>query len=365
MDVFISSVIRGMELHRDVASGAVESLGYTVIRSEKFGASSDTPRRACLEAARTADLTLVLLGVRYGEPQRSGLSATHEEFREARDHGAVTVFVQADVEPEPRQAEFLREAQDWDSGRLTETFADGADLRSKVTKVVHERALRDQDVPLEPSELIERARSWLPSEPHRSSSRLHLIVAGAPHREVVPPSRLDNQALAQSIMQRALFGPEPVFTPEQGTRPVLGHGHLRLEQETASIVLTEDGTVVVSVPAMRSGRESSFLPTIIEEDMRGTLEAALGFIHWLLDDVDPLRRVSHVVVLGAIEGGSMAGWRTRAEHAASPNSMTMSMHQRDLVVVPEEPTVRPRAQLNANLDQIVDDLLARFRREFA
>ena len=99
--------------------------------------------------------------------------------------------------------------------------------------------------------------------------------------------------------------------------------------------------------------------------MRGTLEAALGFIHWLLDDVDPLRRVSHVVVLGAIEGGSMLSWRTQAEHTASPNRMTMSMHQRDLVVVPEEPTVRPRAQLNANLDQVVDDLLARFRREFA
>lgn len=100
MRVFVSSVIGGMELHRDAASDAVESLGYTVIRSEEFGASSDTPRRACMEAARTADLTLVLLGARYGEPQSSGLSATHEEFREARDHGTVTVFVQADMDPE-------------------------------------------------------------------------------------------------------------------------------------------------------------------------------------------------------------------------------------------------------------------------
>lgn len=194
-----------------------------------------------------------------------------------------------------------------------------------------------------------------------------MIVAGAPRRELVPPSKLDDQTFAQSIMQRALFGPEPVFTTEQGTRTQLvEQGHLRLTQETASILLTEHGTVVVSVPAVSRGRESSFsLPAIIEEDMRGTLEAALRFIHWLLDEVDRLRRVSHVVVLGAIEGGSMVGWRTRAEHATSPNSLTMSMHQRDLVVVPVEPTVRPRAHLNANLDQLVNDLLARFRRKFA
>ena len=118
MRVFVSSVIRGMERHRAAVSDAIESLGYAVIRSEEFGASTDTPRRACLQAARTADLTIVLLGVKYGQPQSSGLSATHEEFREARDHGTVAVLVQSDTDPEPRQREFLREAQDWATGRL-------------------------------------------------------------------------------------------------------------------------------------------------------------------------------------------------------------------------------------------------------
>ena len=56
MRVFISSVIRGMEPHRAAVSDAVASLGYAVIRSEEFGPSTDTPRRACLQAARTADL---------------------------------------------------------------------------------------------------------------------------------------------------------------------------------------------------------------------------------------------------------------------------------------------------------------------
>ena len=310
-------------------------------------------------------MTVVLLGECYGELQSWGLSATHEEFREARDHGTVAVFVQTGIDPEPRQVEFVREAQDWVTGRFTGTFTGPDDLQRRVTRMLHHHALREKSTPIEPSELLERARSWLPRHPQQSSSRLHVIVAGGPHEELIPPSTLDDPAFAQPIMQRALFGSEPVFTPEQGTKVVLEQGHLRLEQESAAIVLTEDGTVVVSVPAVRRDQESRpSLPVIIEEDLGSALRSVLGFIGWLLDEVDSLRRLSYVVVLGAIEGGSMLGWRTQDEHAANPDQVTMSMRHRDLVVVPAEPSGRPRAELTANRDRLVDDLLARFRREF-
>ena len=62
-------------------------------------------------------------------------------------------------------------------------------------------------------------------------------------------------------MQQALSGTEPVFTPAHGTRPVLKRGHLRLEQDGAKIVLAEDGTVVVSVPAIRRDREDPRAPS--------------------------------------------------------------------------------------------------------
>ena len=366
MRVFVSSVIRGMEQYRDAACNAIESLGYVVIRSEEFGPSTDTPRRECLEAARTADLTIVLLGERYGAPQNKGLSATHEEFREARDHGNVAVLVQRGVDAEPLQRGLLEEAQDWDTGRLTNTFSGPDDLRAKVTRVLHEHALSQQNIPLDPSELLERARSRLPSQRQHSSSRLHVIVTGGPRRELVRPSKLDDPAFRKPIIQQALFGPEPVFDLEQATRPLLKRGQLRLEQDGAAIVLAEDGTVVVSVPAVRPDRESPLgLSVLIEEDIRRALAAALRFIGWLLDEVDSPRRLSHIIVLAAIEGGPMLGWRTRAEHAANPGQVTMSMRQHDLVTVPEEPAVRPRAQLIAKRDGLVEDLVTRFRREFA
>lgn len=365
MRVFVSSVIRGMEPYRAAVSDAVVSLDYTVIQSEEFGPSTDTPRRACLEPARTADLTIVLLGANYGQPQSSGLSATHEEFREARDFGTVAVLVQNDMDPEPRQQEFLREAQDWATGRVTDTFSDADDLRSKATRLLHQHVLRQQSGPVESSELLERARSWLPRHRRHSTPRLHVIVTGGPRQEVIPPSILDDQQFAGPIVQQALSGTEPVFTPAHGTRPVLERGQLRLVQDGATIVLTEEGTVVVSMPAMRRDNETPMaLPALIEDDIRSALAAALGFIGWVLDYVDSPRRLSHVVALGAIENGSIYGWRTRSEHAANPYNMTMlPMGQRDLVVVPEEPRARPRAYLTANRDQLVEDLLARLRRE--
>ena len=362
MRVFVSSVIRGLERHRAAVADAIESLGYSVIRSEDFGPSTGTPRRRCLESARTADLTIVLLGAHYGQSQSSGLSATHEEFREACDHGTVAVLVQSGTDPEPPQREFLREAQDWATGRLTDTFSGPDDLKSKVTKLLHQHALRQQSGPVDPSELLERARSWLPRHGQHSSPRLHVVVTGGPRQELIPPLKLDDQRFSGPIMQQALFGAESVFTPAHGTRPVPERGQLRLVQDGATIALAEDGTVAVRVPAIQRDHEIRMaLPALIEEDIRSSLSAALGFIGWVLDHVDSLRRLSHIMVLGAIEGGSIYGWRTRAELAANPNCM--SMDQRDLVVVPEEPRVRPRAYLTANRDQLVEDLLARLRRE--
>jgi len=79
--VFISSVIAGMEDHRAAAREAAESLGYTVIAAEDFRASPRSPQQACLEGVRDADVVVLVLGERYGTPQRSGLSPTHEEYR--------------------------------------------------------------------------------------------------------------------------------------------------------------------------------------------------------------------------------------------------------------------------------------------
>src|SRR5262245_40121385 len=118
MKIFISSVIRGFEAYRDAAARAARALRHEVKRAEDFSASPSTPQQACLSGIRWAEAVILIIGSRYGPRQPSGLSATHEEYREARGRCPVIVLVQRGVDLEPAQQEFLGEVQAWATGHL-------------------------------------------------------------------------------------------------------------------------------------------------------------------------------------------------------------------------------------------------------
>ena len=50
MKVFLSSVITGFTVYREAAADAIGTLDHTVVRSEQFAASADSPQVACLTA---------------------------------------------------------------------------------------------------------------------------------------------------------------------------------------------------------------------------------------------------------------------------------------------------------------------------
>src|SRR3954466_7233563 len=84
MKVFISSLIRGLEAFREAAASGITTLGHRPVRAEDFGAAPDTPQQACLAGVRDADALVLIVTATYGHVQASRLSATHEEYREAR-----------------------------------------------------------------------------------------------------------------------------------------------------------------------------------------------------------------------------------------------------------------------------------------
>ena len=141
MKVFISSVIRGLEAYRDAASRAARALRHEVKRAEDFTASAATPQQTCLAGVRLADVVILLVGSRYGDRQDSGLSATHEEYREARNRCPVLVFIQQNVNFESEQEVFVREVQAWSTGHFTSAFSTPDDLRDQLTA-----ALRDLEL---------------------------------------------------------------------------------------------------------------------------------------------------------------------------------------------------------------------------
>jgi Domain of unknown function (DUF4062) len=150
MRVFISSVIGGFEAFRAAAAAAVASLGHEAITAETFEAGVSSPRVACLRGVREADVVILILGASYGTVQAvSGLSATHEEYRDAKDHRPVIAFIQEGIDREPAQAEFVREVQDWSGGLLRSGFRTTKELRDAVTKALHRFELSAAAAPVD------------------------------------------------------------------------------------------------------------------------------------------------------------------------------------------------------------------------
>ncbi len=135
--VFISSVIVGFEAVRQAAREAVESMGMRPVMAEMAGARPQSPQHALLGEVADADIYLLLLGARYGEPGSSRISPTEEEFEEAKRRNKPIVILRQDVAMEPAQQEFLaRAGGGWEEGSLWDRFTDERDVGMKVVRAL-------------------------------------------------------------------------------------------------------------------------------------------------------------------------------------------------------------------------------------
>ena len=364
MKVFISSLIVGMELIRAAAKAAIETLGHEAIVAEDFGALPQTPQVACLDGVRKAGAVVLILGQRYGAVQPSGLSATHEEFREARDRCPVLAFVQEGAPPDPQQGEFLREVQAWDSGLFRAGFANAADLERKVVQALHRLELASAAAPFDARELLERTLAAFPEERGSQGTILAVSVAGGPSQAILRPSRIEDPALAETLEKEALFGPGRLFQRGGGTEVKLDGGALVIEQAGArwgvgrSIRLDAQGGVLVRSTIET---ETGGLPVILVETLQERLAVAIRYAVWMLDHIDPTQRLSHLAVAARLNGGF--GMRTRSEHLASPHSMSMGSHGNDHGPVHLSPGHLPRPALAQDSEAVVDDLMTLLRRQ--
>src|SRR5690606_18137845 len=129
-----------------------------------FPASPGTPQQACLAAVRESDVVLLLIGKRYGYVQPSGLSATHEEYQEARERKPVLVFVEHTSEREDRQQAFLQEVEAWSTGHFRASFTTPDELKAVVFRALHEYELATAAGPVDEKEMVHRAVAMLPDD---------------------------------------------------------------------------------------------------------------------------------------------------------------------------------------------------------
>jgi hypothetical protein len=362
MKVFVSSLISGMEPLRAAAREAITTLRHEPIMAEDFGALSDSPQIACLSGLRDSEVVVLILGAGYGDIQTSGLSATHEEYEEAKGRKFVFAFVQEGIECEAKQADFVGEVQGWESGLFRSGFTTAESLRQAVTRALHDYAIANARGPVDQDEMAQRAIALLPTERGDHSlatAALNLAVTGGPRQSILRQVEIEKRTLADALLQRALFGDQRLFDLALGVQQGMDGNVLVLSQEKGGkISLNEHGSICVSVPIERSNR---MMPEIIYEVVQGQFAGALDYASWVLDIIDPTQSLTHVAIAASLTGADHLAWRTQRESHANPSSMSLGMRSTEQNSVQ---ITKTRAALRLNAADIVEDLVVPLRRQW-
>jgi hypothetical protein len=239
MRIFISSLISGFEPQRAAARRAVTTLRHEPVMAEDFAAQPHSPQIACLQGLRGSDMVVLILGEGYGfVPPGSTLSATHQEYREARETKPVLAFVQQGISPGPEQAAFIAEVQAWEGGLFRGSFVGLDDLQDGVTRALHDVTLANATAPVDEQEMTARATALLEPENRNqvTPAMLELVVVGGPRQRILRPSELEAPGLAEQLEQSALYGGSRLFDRTLGTASGLDGADLILRQERGAAV---------------------------------------------------------------------------------------------------------------------------------
>lgn len=363
MKVFISSLIVDMEAFRVAAQEAVLQLGHEPVMAEHFGAKPHSPQIACLDGIRQSGAVVLLLGSGYGSKQGTGLSATHEEYREAKGSRPVIAFVQEGITPEADQAEFIKEVQAWEGGLFRGSFSTAEKLKANITRAIHEWQLSMVAGPLSPENMLQQAIKNVTAEQEEyrhSTPSLVLAITAGPEQAVLRPSEIEKPELARELLKQALFGDNPIFTTEAASEDGVQGNSLVIYQgrDERAIKLDPQGGILFRLKL----EQDRMGMVVIKERIEQQIIGAFKYAAWLLDRIDPTQRLTHIAFSATLSNEHSIVIRTQAEHDASPNSYSMGFGQQENEPVHLTPPHRPRAALIYEAEHLAEDLVTLLRR---
>ena len=417
MKVFISSVIQGFETYRSAADEAIRTLSHEPVRAENFPASPNTPQQACLEGVRESDALLLILGQRYGAPQANGISATHEEYNEAKRQSiSVLVFCQRGITRENTQEQFIDEVESWTSGRFSASFTTESELEKKIITALHRLEQRAHTSPTDEEDILQRALERMQEIDDAVLSQTLLAVATAcsPTQSILRPSELECQDFAQGIMNEATLGEFPLFRADTAVSSQIRNDALLLStsqehiaysfqpvpysiptsssrrsgryqqasqfsmdapRETSnqsvddpslSLLIDDQGSVRVTRAAVHQSRlHLGEIQSFIEEHIREGILNSIRLSEKLLQRIDSNWRLSSVAIVVGLLGPIHHPWRTRRQQEASPHSATIGYGMNnEPIIVHLNPAVRSRSDLlGESALEVAEDLTVLLRRK--
>lgn len=261
--VFISSVIRGFEAERAAAKDAVTRLHLRPVMAEDFGAQPLSPQAACLQGVRESDIYLGIYGERYGYiAPSSSLSATEEEYREAKRLGKPHLCLEQHGPKEPAQAEFLQRIKDYEKGNAFGFFDSIDTLKMEIVQALNglltNPGLKMLDAAAAETS-FERLR-WGTRSRNQNGTWLGVVLIparqGLSFFDVLDFGRTE---LQHRLLQPALFGSPAVFSLTLGNDVAEEGDALVFTQQANQQVVSRleihpDGTLVFGTQLDRDGR---------------------------------------------------------------------------------------------------------------
>jgi hypothetical protein len=190
-----------------------------------------------------------------------------------------------------------------------------------------------------------------------AAPELVVAIAAGPHQQVIRPAQLSDPSLAADLHREALFGPNPILDRAEGTTDSVRGTQLTLRQAHAGIMLDQAGSLRISTFLRPSGEgRRTEIPAIIHEDVQRFVGSAVRYGGWVFDYIDPIRRLTDVVILVHLAGAGWMPWRTRSEHETNPSSGSMGLTGDGASTAELTPPQRHRQALTHDADHIAEDL---------
>ena len=205
--IFLSSVMSELADERKTVAAALEAAGFVVRWFEDFGGRDDPPDAAYLSEVAGADIYVGVLADDYGAMQRSGYSATHEEYNEARRRGKrVSFWVRSDGTGRQGHArDFLTEVRVFNT---TGSFTTGEDLAKRLLRRLRELAAEDLSPWVKLGDVLFRATAITETSTElRIEARVRDAAVLAAIRAMAPDARFGrNQTVPATFGGRSGVG---------------------------------------------------------------------------------------------------------------------------------------------------------------
>jgi Domain of unknown function (DUF4062) len=363
--VFISSVQSGFEDVRAAARAGVESFGWRAMMAETVGAVPASPQRALLDRVAESDVLVLLVGARYGARQESGLSATEEEFDEARRRGKPILVLRQHGELEPEQQQFLdRATGGWEGGALYGIFRDASDVGLAVARGLTNIRDRGARAMLEPA-AQERATA-LAADARRQGygqggSIVRVVLVPLLDQPLLEAAALEDRNLPEELAAAARAARLVPQSEGIATNVSAAGIQLQVGEQYAGRALRVGAKGEIVVEASVGGEDRNFgsmrvVPERLEEAIRGA--AAFAASAW--NRIDPRGEVHEVAVALAIPEAQHKSWgRGRGGNTISMGGM---FSLPETAIAPEPARVLRRADLGR--EETVRGLVAELRRLF-